>query len=110
MEERCCPKKNREGEHGGEQTNTPKGVCSCSFANNRRTMFVNVRCSLKMFACSGDFLPPSPPAEKATTREDQAGQGSTGDRAGDSNAGNESIRSCPERKRCAGDCCRGCDA
>jgi hypothetical protein len=31
-------------------------------------------------ACrSADFLPPSPPAEKATTRQDQAGQTSTGD-------------------------------
>jgi hypothetical protein len=24
--------------------------------------------------CSGDFPPPSPPAEKATARQDQAGQ------------------------------------
>jgi hypothetical protein len=24
--------------------------------------------------CSGDFLPPSPPAEQATARQDQAGQ------------------------------------
>src|SRR5262249_10333421 len=32
---------------------------------------------------SGDLLPPSPPAEKATAREDQAGQASTGDGAGD---------------------------
>jgi hypothetical protein len=28
---------------------------------------------------SGDLLPPSPPAEKATARQDQAGQSSTGD-------------------------------
>ncbi len=34
-------------------------------------------------ACSGDLLPPSPPAEKATAREDQAGKASTGDWAGD---------------------------
>jgi hypothetical protein len=31
---------------------------------------------------SGDFLPPSPPAEKATTSQDQAGQSSAGDEAG----------------------------
>jgi hypothetical protein len=31
--------------------------------------------------CSGDLLPPSPPAEKATARHDQAGQASTGDAA-----------------------------
>jgi hypothetical protein len=32
------------GEHGGEQTNTPKGVCSCSFAEQPLN---NVReCSL----------------------------------------------------------------
>src|SRR5262249_8461722 len=31
------------------------------------------------------FLPPSPPAEKATARQDQAGQASTGDGAGDGN-------------------------
>ena len=33
---------------------------------------------------SGDLLPPSPPAEKATARQDQAGKSSTGDGAGDS--------------------------
>jgi hypothetical protein len=32
---------------------------------------------------SGDFLPPSPPAEKATARKDQARQTGTGDGAGD---------------------------
>ena len=31
----------------------------------------------------GDLLPPSPPAEKATARQDQAGKASTGDGAGD---------------------------
>jgi hypothetical protein len=34
--------------------------------------------------CSGDFLTPAPPGEKATTRQDQAGQASAGDGAGDS--------------------------
>jgi hypothetical protein len=32
---------------------------------------------------SGDLLPPSPPAEKATARQDQARQSSTDDGAGD---------------------------
>jgi hypothetical protein len=32
---------------------------------------------------SGAFPPPSPPDEKATARQDQAGQASTGDGAGD---------------------------
>jgi hypothetical protein len=30
---------------------------------------------------SGDFLSPSPPAEKTTARQDQAGQSGTGDRS-----------------------------
>jgi len=32
---------------------------------------------------SADLLPPSPPGEKATARQDQAGKSSTGDGAGD---------------------------
>jgi hypothetical protein len=32
---------------------------------------------------SGDLLPPSPPGEKATARQEQAGKASTGDGAGD---------------------------
>jgi hypothetical protein len=32
---------------------------------------------------SGDLLPPSPPAEQATARQDQAGQARTGDGAWD---------------------------
>ena len=35
------------------------------------------------FEPSGDLPPPSPPAEKATARQDQAGQSSTNDGAGD---------------------------
>jgi hypothetical protein len=31
--------------------------------------------------CSGDLLPPSPPGEKTTARQDQAGQASTDDGA-----------------------------
>jgi hypothetical protein len=43
--------------------------------------------------CSGAFLPPSPPAEKATARQDQAGKSSTGNRAGDAadGCGEESV-------------------
>jgi hypothetical protein len=37
---------------------------------------------------SPGFLPPSPPAEQATARQDQAGQASTGDGAGNRNSGN----------------------
>jgi hypothetical protein len=37
---------------------------------------------------SGDFLPPSPPDEKANARQDQAGQSGTGDGAGDELASN----------------------
>jgi hypothetical protein len=33
-------------------------------------------------SCSGGLLPPSPPAEQATARQDQAGQSGTGDGAG----------------------------
>src|SRR5262245_23530557 len=38
--------------------------------------------SIGRAGCSGDLLPPSPPAEKATTSEDQAGQSSAGDGVG----------------------------
>jgi len=41
-------------------------------------------CEIRLRAeCSGDLLPPSPPAEKTTARQDQAGQASTSDGAGD---------------------------
>jgi hypothetical protein len=40
--------------------------------------------------CSGDLLPPSPPAEKATARQEQAGKASTGDGGGDT-TGNRRI-------------------
>jgi hypothetical protein len=43
------------GEHRWRTTNTPKGVCSCSFAEHRRTMFVNVRVRQKCsFSYPGD--------------------------------------------------------
>jgi hypothetical protein len=51
------------------------GDCSAIAGCRKR----RVRCA----GCSGDLLPPSPPAEEATARQDQAGQASTGDRAGD---------------------------
>jgi hypothetical protein len=59
--------------------------------------------------CSGDLFPPSPPAEKASARGDQARQSGTDDGTRHRNAGNGSVRSCPEEKRRAGDCGRGCD-
>src|SRR4029450_9193271 len=37
----------------------------------------------RVASSSGDFLPPSPPAEKPTARQDQAGKSSTGDGTGD---------------------------
>jgi hypothetical protein len=36
-------------------------------------------CGLRPPESSGDLLPPSPPAEKATARQDQAGKASTDD-------------------------------
>src|SRR5437660_12513854 len=41
--------------------------------------------------CSGDFLPPSPPGEKATTHQDQARQSSTGDGTGDRNPSTSEV-------------------
>jgi hypothetical protein len=40
-------------------------------------------------AGSGDLFPPSPPAEKATAREDQTGQASTSDGGRNGGGGNE---------------------
>ena len=39
----------------------------------------------------GDLLPPSPPAEKATARCDQAGQSSTGDRRGNAHGAKQPV-------------------
>ena len=39
-----------------------------------------------------ELLPPSPPAEKASARQDQARKASTGDGAGDINVGLETRR------------------
>jgi hypothetical protein len=39
-----------------------------------------------LLICSSSPLTPSPPAEKATARQDQAGKASTGDGAGDAQA------------------------
>jgi hypothetical protein len=41
---------------------------------------------------SGDLLPPSPPAEKATARQDQAGKSSASDGGGDTTDGGCRIR------------------
>ena len=38
-----APPRVRKPSPSRRTTNTPKGVCSCSFAEHRRTMFVNVR-------------------------------------------------------------------
>jgi hypothetical protein len=55
----------------------------------------------KMFERSGDLLPPSPPAEKATARQDQAGKASTGDGTGDrcGRTSEDRITSCANRGR-----------
>ena len=47
--------------------------------------------SLWISGYSGDLLPSSPPAEKATARQDQAGQPSTGDGAGDRSGDGQSF-------------------
>jgi hypothetical protein len=44
---------------------------------------INLRFRRAPVGRSGDFLTPSPPAEKGTARQDQAGQACTGDWAGD---------------------------
>ena len=56
-------------------------------ANHRRTKSAaNDFNQINLWAgSSGDLLPPSPPAEKATARQDQAGQASTGDGARNAN-------------------------
>ena len=52
--------------------------------------------SLQLLAGSRDLLPPSPPAEKATGSQDQAGQASTGDGCGDGREGvGERAREAP---------------
>ena len=47
---------------------------------------------------SGDLPPPSPPGEKATAREDQAGQSCTGDGGWDEADRNPSDRNAVERQ------------
>jgi len=41
---------------------------------------------------SGDLLPPSPPGEKATARQDQSGQSGTDDGAGDADGAGNGAR------------------
>src|SRR5262245_2096185 len=43
---------------------------------------------------SGDLLPPSPPAEKATARQDQTGKSCTGDGTGNKNRRQPCIGAC----------------
>ena len=56
-------------------------------------VLINRDCSAtgcrKRRARSGDLLPPPPPGEKATARQDQAGKASTGDGRGDGGGGVE---------------------
>jgi hypothetical protein len=58
-------------------------------SNNRKVsdtccdLRVNEYAAQRRAGSSGAFLPPSPPAEKATAREDQSGQSSAGEGAGD---------------------------
>jgi hypothetical protein len=56
--------------------------------NSRRELRVR---SPQTFGSSGDLLPPSPPGEKTTAREDQAGKACTGDGAGDTTDGDRRI-------------------
>jgi hypothetical protein len=51
---------------------------------------------------SGDFLPPSPPSEEATARQDQAGQSCTGDRAGDGRSGSGHLNEVNEARASLG--------
>jgi hypothetical protein len=57
-----------------------------------------------MRKCSGGFLPPSPPAKKATARQDQTGQTSTSDGPGTATC----WVSEPEPKSQAADCLSKC--
>src|SRR5215471_8689838 len=53
------------------------------FIGRRVLLARNDRGACLHLLCSSSPLPPSPPAEKATARQDQAGQASTHDGAGD---------------------------
>jgi hypothetical protein len=47
------------------------------FFNSSSQIPSNHRFRTAMARCSGDLLPPSPPAEQATASQDQAGQANT---------------------------------
>jgi hypothetical protein len=46
----------------------------------------------RVLLCSSSLPPPSPPAEKATARQNHSGQASTGDGAGDGRAPRAPVR------------------
>jgi len=48
------------------------------------------------------FLPPSPPAEKATARQDQTGQAGTGDGAGNGRSRSGHLNAVNEARACLG--------
>jgi hypothetical protein len=69
----------RPGSRYGNRGPEPPRTCvlinrDCSAITGCRKR--RVRCA----GSSGDLLPPSPPAEKANARQDQAGQSGTGDK------------------------------
>src|SRR5205809_4639904 len=64
-------------------------LMSCAhIANRRLSRIIGAR-------CSGDLLPPSPPSEKTTARQDQAGKPSTGDGTGNGEGVGERAREAP---------------
>jgi hypothetical protein len=50
------------------------GLTIVKFQSECNPLIDNALRGLARANCSGDLLPPSPPAEKATARQDQAGQ------------------------------------
>src|SRR5262249_11419006 len=76
------------------RANARNGLAAREFLSLRKSPFFGNRW-LPQTTCadcagsSGDLLPPSPPAEK--THQDQAGEASTGDGAGDTTAGDRRI-------------------
>jgi hypothetical protein len=53
-----------------------------AFALSNASKRARARSNASVVRSSGAFLPPSPPAEEATARQDQAGEASTGDGGG----------------------------
>src|SRR5262249_2374243 len=70
IEKRALKRRVRPGQHMGAATGSSRNV---RHEKPVRHSLLEIRA-----ACSGDFLPPSPPAEKASTSKDQSGQTTTG--------------------------------